>query len=151
MDISKLVAYDEVFPVELAAPVLSDKGKVAFKKIGVVFNVQSFESVAVVRAEQSFQTTILTTKFAKASSGETLTGDEIADAEYAGRIERCIAAVKSWNWNGQSFGDLGVDPECTTENKRAVFSHPGSKWIVDQIIRAGSDIANFLPKSQTSV
>jgi hypothetical protein len=82
----------------------------------------------------------------KASAGAMVPVDDVADIESKVAVKRCIAAVRKWEWNGKSFGELGADPECTDANKSVVFSGPRNRWIVDQVLRAGAQIENFTRK-----
>lgn len=137
-DLSKLVEYDKTFPVPLMF-----KGE----PVGITFNIVSFDSERVVRAGESVAGKRWEAIFK--NEDHKLTHEQILDFSEMEERERLISAIDSWDFGGNSFGDLGQDPECTEVNKRYIITHPNAKWITDQIKAKGKDLGNFsgvLPK-----
>jgi len=139
MDLSKVVVYDETFPVEI-------KHRVTGKPVGLTIHVASFESVDAQKSERKVQSARMREQFKAAEAGGDPTAIDFTEVQFDALVAKAIAAVKDWDWGDNEFGDLGVNPPCTEENKRKVFLHPNAVWILDQVVSAGSRIENFLGK-----
>ena len=139
MDFSTVVSYEQEFPVKLLHPVTGEE-------TGVVFNIVSFESAAVVKAMKKLEAERWQAVFA--NEDQKLTPEQFAEFNEKMAIEQVVSSVASWDWGGNEFAGLGEDAECTDANKRLVIEHPNSKWIRDQLIARGNDLGNF---SQASV
>lgn len=139
MDLSKRVVYDAEFPVTIITAEESDVGK------PVVFYVKSLQSKSVQKIERIGRNELMAKKL---NNGATqVSGDMLDDAESIER-SKIINAITRWEWNGNSFGDLGKDPEFTPENVGKVVDHENSVWIVDLLYMGASKIANFMKKSK---
>lgn len=134
-DISALFD-DALFPVEIENPRTK-------KPIGVTMYIAPFEADATVDWFIRSQAQMAHIKNAGPPDADT-----IADIDARAMVLRAIRAVRKWDWHGNSFGDLGKDPECTDENKRKVIGDPRFSWIADQIFLAGVKAENFTPKPE---
>lgn len=137
-DLSKLIQYDKTFPV---VP------KLGGKPIGITINIVSFDSERVSRAVAKLDTEKWT--LARGNEDKALTDDQRIDFAVRQINEMIIASIDSWDFGGNNWGDLPVDPECNEENKRYLINHPNAKWIRDVIFAQGQEIDNFfgeLPK-----
>lgn len=130
---------DVLFPVEI-----TDKRN--GKPIGLTIHLSAFEnddsSNAWFRARWLIE--------AQRSDGKSVDPDVFAELITKADVRRCIAAVKKWDWHGNSFADLGKDPECTLENKIKVFSHPATGFIIEQLLVVGNNAENFPQKPETN-
>lgn len=135
-DLSKLIQYDKTFPV---VP------KLGGNPIGITINIVSFDSERVSRAVAKLDTEKWT--LARGNEDKALTDDQRIDFAVRQMNEMIIASIDSWDFGGNSFGDLGVDPECNEENKRYLINHPNSKWIRDVVFAQGQEIDNFFGES----
>lgn len=137
MDLSKRVSYDALYPVKLRDPETGNP-------VGVTINVVSLRSRDVARVETLGRQKALVAKMTRDNSGAV----SMEDIESAEGIERAkvIAAVKSWDWADNEFGELGKNPECTPDNVAYVFDDPNSQWIVDQVYDGAAKLGNFTKK-----
>ncbi len=126
---------DVLFPVELLHPVTKEP-------VGITFHIAPFEADATADWYMRTQA-----QYERMKSGE-VSADKIAEIDAAVIIKRCAASIRKWDWNGNSFGVLGVDPKCTLENRIAVLSDKGASWIVDQVFQAGVNAENFTRKPE---
>ena len=126
---------DVLFPVELIHPVTSEP-------VGITFHIAPFEADATADWYMRTQA-----QYERMKSGE-VSADKIAEIDAQVIIKRCAAAIRKWEWNDNSFGKLGVNPECTIENRIAVLSAEGASWIVDQVFQAGVKAENFTRKPE---
>lgn len=149
-DISTLVQYEQLFDVPLKVQRKDAKGRIKLVDAGVTMRVASFDSPAVARVANMQTARLQAAQFAAVREGKDIATDVMVDHIMASNVEKAIAAVREWDWGGKSFDTLGVDPACTEENKRFVFTHPNAAWIVAQIVAAGDDIANFLSDAELS-
>lgn len=135
MDIADIARYDDAVTVDIKHPLTGED-------VGISFSLVSFESERVSKAMRAIEVARMRDAL---QSGDIEVSSEDA-AEYIERAERekLIAAIVGWDFNGNSFGDLGVNPDCTEENKRKVINHPGSKWIRDQLIAKGDSVRDFI-------
>lgn len=131
-DISALVNYQQAHPVEL---------QFRGEPVGITMNVISFDSEPVVAADALVSNKRMMAIYA--AEDKTPNPEMIAEFDSERERARCVAAIQSWEFNGNSFGDLGVDPECNDANKRYLVGHPNAKWIRDQITMAGVNLQNF--------
>lgn len=137
-DISQFVQYDKTYPVPLVF-----KGK----QIGITFNIISFDSERVIRACEHVAAKRWEAVFK--NDDRRLTPDQVFEFTSMEERERLVSAIDSWEFNGNSWGDLGQDPECNEANKRYVIGHPNAKWVRDLLNAKGQDLGNFsgeLPK-----
>lgn len=130
MNILDIVEYERPHAIKLKHPLSGED-------LGVTINVISMESSRVAEAIRAVQRVQMESEIA---------GSPV-DAE-AAITERenamMIAVIDSWDWNGTSPGaDLGVDPECTPANKKALLTHKNAKWIKEQIASGCTRIVNF--------
>lgn len=134
-DISALVQYEKPFPVEL---------EFAGDKVGITINMISFDSERVVKAVRPVDARRVAALYGP--KAQELEPDQIVNmAEEADR-ERLVAAIVSWDFGGNSFDALPVDPECTEENKRYLINHANAGWVRDQLMAAGNNLQNFTEK-----
>lgn len=134
-DISKLVTYDQTFPVEIRRP---DNGE----KLGLVIHMVSSQSQRGVRAAKLVESRRWSAVFADGGDGK-LTPEQTVDFIDQSRDEVMIACIDHWEWGGLEFGDLGADPECTEANRRYLIEHPNADWIKAQIKVAMDNLTNF--------
>ncbi len=139
MDLSKIVAYDELFPVEI-------KHRGTGEAVGLTVYVESFEGVYGQKIARAVASKKIVAQHTIIRDGGNIQDVNYLEIDHEADIERAIACVKKWDWHGNEFGDLGKDPACTEENKRILFTHPHAGWIVTQVISAGKEIENFLGK-----
>lgn len=132
MDLSKHVVYDAEFPV-----VIVDGDK------PVTFYVKSLQAKGVQKIERVGRNKLMAAKMAAGT--ENISGDMLDAAEVIER-DKLIASITRWEWSGNEFGDLGVDPEFTPENIAAVVDHENSGWIIDKLYAGAANIANFMQK-----
>lgn len=134
MDIANLVGYEDAFPVELYHLVTREP-------VGITVNVISMESDTVVNKLREFDKRKIA-EYRKA-------GTAIEDIDFSDeRAEVILAAcIHSWDFGGQSFGDLGVNPECTDAAKQYVIKHKNARWIRDQISEGCANLENFIKAS----
>ena len=139
MDIAAIARYDDAVTVDIKHPLTGED-------IGISFSLVSFESERVTKAMRAIEVD----RMRKALQSGDIEVSSTDAAEYIERAERekLIAAVVGWNFNGNEFGDLGADPECTEENKRKVINHPGSKWIRDQLSAKGDSVRDFIAQPE---
>ena len=132
-DISKLFEFDKPFAVEI-------KRRDNDEPVGITFNMVSNESARVVAALRKVDAD----RWKREAEGEVYDPIAYIDKQH---VERMVAAIDSWDWGGNEFGELGADPECTDANKRYVVTHPNAKWIVDQLAMGSFVVENFTQKS----
>ena len=137
MDLSKRVVYDAEFPIVMLRSEDSDVGK------PVTFYVTSMQSKKLQKLERESVNNILVRKQSRGNT--SLTIDDIDDREKTERA-KLIATISRWEWNGNSFGDLGKDPAFTPENVAAIVDHENSGWIVDLLYAGAANIGNFTQK-----
>ena len=135
MDLSSRVIYDAEFPVTIVAPSGDDKG--------VVFYVKSLQSKSIQKIERVGRNELMA---AKLNSGASAVSGDMLDAAETIERSKIIASITRWEWNGNSFGDLGKDPDFTPENIAAIVDHENSQWIVDLLYGGAANIANFTRK-----
>ena len=132
-DISAL--FDDVlFPVEI-------KNKLTGEPIGLTIWIAPFG--ADESANAWFRSRILVERFS-ASGTDVVPLDKMTEIALQADIKRCVASVRKWDWNGNSFAELGIDPPCTDANKARVFN--GASFIVEQLMEAAGKAENFMPK-----
>jgi hypothetical protein len=135
MDLSKHIIYDAEFPVVIVPPSGDDKG--------VVFYVTSLQSKNIQKIERDERNKLLVMKNSRGDKGLAST-----DLDAVETIERSkiMATLSRWEWNGNSFGDLGKDPAFTPENLAAIVDHDNTQWIVDLLYAGAANIGNFTQK-----
>lgn len=130
-DIFNLVNYETTVPVTI----FKDKSG------SVVFDVCSLENE---RAEKLQSLKRATSLGKRVKSGETDISPEALGEMLSDIIdptpELLSTCVRSWNWNGHSFGDLGKDPEFTEENVIRALS---IKWVRELVKSKASELGNF--------
>src|SRR6476659_6637146 len=136
-DFSKLIEYDQTFPVEIRRP---DNGE----KTGIVFNMVSSQSKRAVQAQKVIESKRWAAVFADGADGK-LTPEQTVSFIDLAEAETLIACIDSWDWGGHEFGDLGKDPECNDANRRYVIEHPNALWIKVQLSEAAGRLSNFFP------
>jgi len=135
MDLSNRVIYDAEFPVVIVKPDGDNKG--------VVFYVKSLQSRSIQKIERVGRNELMAQKL---TSGATAVSADMLDAAETIERSKIIATLTRWEWNGNSFGDIGKDPEFTPENIAAIVDHENSGWIVDLLYAGSANIANFTQK-----
>lgn len=138
-DISTLITYDQTFPVAIKNPVTGGD-------VGITFNMVSMDSERVAIVDKRIDTERWQAVFE--SKDKKLTPDMIAKFGEKSERERLIVAIDSWDWGDNEFGTLGVNPECTEENKRYVIEHPNARWIRVQLEARAADLVNFTQPSK---
>ena len=129
-DISAL--FDSVlFPVEI-------KNKLTGEPIGLTIWIAPFE--ADESANAWFRSRILVERFSD-SSGAAIPMDRMAEIALQADVKRCAASIRKWDWQGNSFAELGVNPACTDTNKLRVLN--GASFILDQLMEAAGKAENF--------
>jgi len=139
-NIANLVQYEAEFPIRLKPPGSKTP-------INVTFWLRSMKSKPVQEIERKHQNAMAMAQFVARQGDADVDAGTIAAAAANLEIEKLCACLTRWEWNGMEFGDLGVDPECTDANKRAVLNHPNSVWIIEQIYEGAGRIANFTEAS----
>ena len=131
-DISTLVQYDVAYPVHL---------EFNGERVGIRIDIVSFDTKDVAKVANE----IAGKRWAAVFENEDkkLKTEQVFEFAELEEQEKLIAAIKSWDFGGNSFGDLGVDPECTDANKRYLVCHQNSKWIRDQLKARAEDLGNF--------
>lgn len=128
-DIAALVQYDKTYPVVIRR---LDNGE----PVGITINVVSMDSKRVVDALRAVEAE----KFASQARGAEV--DIVAHVAAMERA-RLIASIDSWDFGGNTFGDLAADAPCNDANKAYLVDHPNAKWVRDQIAMGCANIANF--------
>lgn len=139
MDLSKVVEYDEAFPVEI-------KHRSTGEPVGLTIHVVSFDSVDAQKAERKVQAVKMREQFKAAEKGADPTAIDFTEVQYDALVAKAIAAVKAWEWADGLTWNGNAPPKCDDAGKRDVLLHPNAGWILDQVINAGSRIENFLGK-----
>lgn len=129
MNVLDIIQYEKPHAIKLKHPVTGEE-------FGPVFNVVSMESDKVAKALREVQRVHMEAEIA----GNKVDAETAIDER---QMAMMIAIVDSWDWAGCEVGELGVNPECTYSNKKALFSHENSKWIKGQIGDGCAKIANF--------
>ena len=129
MDIGKLVQPEHLFKLDLT---LDDE------PIGVTFDIRSSNSKAAKAVSQRNIKKAM--ERSRKSKGATLSFEELTESV----VEQYAATVAGWNWNGNEYGDLGVDPEFNLDNVKRVLDE--QDWIFDQVKEAADEIENFIVK-----
>ena len=131
-DLSQLVQYDVAYPVHL---------EFNGERVGIRIDIVSFDTKDVAKVANE----IAGKRWAAVFENEDkkLKTEQVFEFAELEEQEKLIAAIKSWDFGGNSFGDLGVDPECTEANKRYLVCHQNSKWIRDQLKARAEDLGNF--------
>jgi hypothetical protein len=135
MDLSKRVVYDAEFPVVIVKPDGDNKG--------VVFYVKSLQSRSIQKIERVGRNELMAQKL---TSGATAVSGGMLDAAETIERDKIIASIVRWEWNGNSFGDMGKDPEFTPENVAAIVDHENTQWVVDLLYAGAANVANFTQK-----
>ncbi len=143
MDLSCVVNYDETFPLEVLH-------RATGEPTGLVLHVASFESADADKAERMVTNERLKKQFIAQQTGATAEDIDFAGAEYDVKVEKAIVSVKSWDWAEGLTWKGKAPPECTASNVRAVLTDSNSRWILGQVITAGSRIQNFIKPSATN-
>lgn len=138
-DLSKLVEYDQTYPVEIKHPLTGEP-------IGFTISVVSDQSRPVakaVQAEQNKRIRELVTK-----EGEQPSEEE--NQEYVEALQRAalIASIVSWNWGEHTFGEINAESECNLENKTYLVDHPNSVFITEQLKVHAGNLRNFSTASE---
>lgn len=131
-DISTLVQYDVAYPVHL---------EFNGERVGIRIDIVSFDTKDVAKVANEIAGKRWTAVFE--NEDKKLKTEQVFEFAELEEQEKLIAAIKSWDFGGNSFGDLGVDPECNDANKRYLVCHQNSKWIRDQLKARAEDIGNF--------
>ena len=139
MDLSKVVVYDEAFPVEI-------KSLETGKPVGLTIHVVSFESVDARKAERKAQAARMREQFSAQKIGAELPDVDFVEVQHDALVAKAVASVKSWEWADGLTWNGNTPPKCDDAGKRDVLLHPNAGWILDQVINAGSRIENFLGK-----
>lgn len=131
-DISTLVQYDVAYPVHL---------EFNGERVGIRIDIVSFDTKDVAKVAND----IAGKRWAAVFENEDkkLKTEQVFEFAELEEQEKLISAIKSWDFGGNSFGELGVDPECTDANKRYLVCHQNSKWIRDQLKARAEDLGNF--------
>lgn len=131
-DIANLVNYEQEYPVDL---------EFAGEPVGIKINVVSFDSERVVKAVRD----VAAERWVdvQASGSDQMTPQQNLEFNRSAERAQLVAAISSWDFGGNSFGELGVDPECTEDNKRYLIDHPNARWIREQLVAKGTAIENF--------
>ena len=143
MDLSTVVNYDETFPVEI-------KHRITGEPTGLVMNVASFESAEADKAERAVANDRMRRQFLAQQSGAKPDDIDFAGAEYDAKVEKAIVSVRSWDWADGLKWQGEAPPKWSPQAVRDVLTHPNSRWILAQVINAGSRIENFTGPSATS-
>lgn len=137
-DLSQLVQYEKSHPV---------KPTIDGVPTGFTVNIVSFDSERVSKALARLDAEKW--ELARANESKELTAEQRYDFAVKQINEMIIASIDSWDFGGNTFGDLKADAECNEANKRYLIGHPNAKWLRDAIFGAGGEIRNFfgeLPK-----
>ena len=131
-DISTLVQYDVAYPVHL---------EFNGERVGIRIDIVSFDTKDVAKVAND----IAGKRWAAVFENEDkkLKTEQVFEFAELEEQEKLISAIKSWDFGGNSFGELGVDPECTDANKRYLVCHQNSKWIRDQLKARAEDLGIF--------
>ena len=135
-DLSQLVQYENAYPVHL---------KFMGKPVSITMNIVSFDSERVIKAGDAVGAKRWAAIFE--SEDRKLSAEQVFEFAAMEEREKLVAAIDSWDFGGNSFGELPADPECNEKNKRYILAHTNAKWIRDQLNGAGSDLGNFTQAS----
>lgn len=127
MDISTLVQTDALGELELRHPVSDEP-------LGITIQVRSAESETVRAVGRKYANKFL-------SKNKKPKADAI-EAEF---VDKAVAMIDGWDWNGESWDGSVVedfDPKLAT----TILSHPDGAWIYEQITDFAGDRANFTGK-----
>ena len=131
-DFSTFVQYNVAHPVHLQF-----KGE----PVGIRMDIVSFDTKDAVKVANDIAGKRWSAVFE--NEDKKLTNEQVLEFAELEEQEKLIVAIKSWDFGGNSFGELGVDPECNEANKRYVICHENAKWIRDQLKARAEDIGNF--------
>lgn len=143
MDLSKVVQYDEAFPVEI-------KHRITGEPVGLTIYVSSFEGEDAMRAERRVAGQRMQQHYLAQQSGKSSADVNLADLQNDADREKAIDAVKGWEWADGLLWNGSAPPDCDDAGKREVLLHPNAGWILAQVINAGKSIENFTGPSVTS-
>ncbi len=132
VDIANIVQYEKPFSVAL---------KHGGADVGITIDMLSFDSEKVVRAVRPVDARRVAALYGP--KAEEIAPEQIVEMSEEADRERLVAAISGWDFGGNSFADLGVDPECNEKNKRYLVNHPNSLWIRHQLMAAGGNAVNF--------
>lgn len=79
----------------------------------------------------------------EAYGGKAPESDRVAELAVVADVRRIASCVRKWDWGGNSWGDLGENPDCTMENKLRIFTDPRASFIVEQLMQKAAEIENF--------
>jgi hypothetical protein len=144
MDLSKVVQYDETFPVQI-------RHRITGEHVGLTVNVTSFEGAAAMKAERAIAGVRMQKQYLAQQSGLKPEDIDFAELQNEADQEKAIAAVQSWEWAEGLTWNGKSPPKCDDAGKREVLLHPNSGWILAQVINAGKRIENFTGPSVTNV
>lgn len=132
MDIANLVNYEQEYPVEL---------KFGGKPVGITIWVVSFDSERVVKAVRD----VAAERWVdvQAAGSDHMTPQQNLEFNRAAERAQLVSAISKWDFGGNSFGDLGKDPECNEENRKYLIGHQNARWIREQLVDKGTAIENF--------
>lgn len=135
-DLSTLVEYERLYPVEIKNPITGDSE-------GVTFYVVSTDSKRVVDALRKAQADYWG-DLSKKKDGEA--EPSLPDSE---RII-LINCIDSWDWAGQSFGHISGSGKASLEDREFIVDHPNAKWVRDQVANGTARLENFSQASPKS-
>jgi hypothetical protein len=139
MDLSAIVSYDTPVDIEIIRPDTK-------QPVGLTVKVVSLNSERVRQVERVNQGKIFAMQRAKAEAGQDASSPEVMAEVEALEDNRIAAAIVDWDFHGNSFGALGVDPPCTDGNKLTVLREKNADFIKRQVFAGASNIANFTTK-----
>jgi len=139
MDLSAIVSYDTPADIEIIRPDTK-------KPVGLTVKVVSLNSDRVRIIERANQAKIFAMQRAKAEAGQDASSPEVMAEVEALEDVRLAASIVEWDFHGNSFGALGIDPPCTEGNKLTVLREKNADFIKRQVFAGASNIANFTTK-----
>lgn len=128
-DISKVVDYDATVPVKIFS---DDEGD-------VIFHVRSIDNPDAQALYAKRRGAMLRSRAVKGEVAEEEASEFLLSA-LEPPVDILATCVKSWEWSGHYFGDLGKNPEPTPENVAETLRH---KWIKDLVSPVAVNLRNF--------
>jgi hypothetical protein len=143
LDLSKLVDYEAEFPVKWLHPKTKEF-------LGVTFYLRSMASKDIKKIDRVGRNEMLIAN-EQSSGGSFTISPEALDVAVKMEREKLISAIVRWDWGGNSFGNIGKDPECTYENKAYVLDHDAADTFLNDLMMGADGIANFIQEPAPNV
>lgn len=129
MDVSAIVEYERLFPLDLLHPLTEEP-------TGIVFQIRSAES----REAQKVQRKHIDDIYERRQRGKLIKGS----AEIERELEKAASYIASWDWGPHDW--KGKKPDLNMKTAIEVMREAG--WIYAQVVEAANKVGNFSPTSE---